>query len=258
MTIICRYGEIFLKGLNRPQFERALVTQIKRKLGSGTVRSVRNRIFVDGCDAQKLQTVFGLSSLSSAIAVPIELDEIAKAALSLLLERKFTTFCIAAQRITKTGGYSSAELNIAIGDAIRKATNGTVNLDNPDVTIGIEIINDTAYVFTERLTGPGGLPVGVSGMVTVWMDDPYAELAALLMCKRGCTVRGAGTVQRKFPILSNYISDFDYVAAPFESFSPIVRGTLAPEGFNIAELYPLIGMTADDADERLSYYAHLY
>ena len=90
------------------------------------------------------------------------------------------------------------------------------------------------------------------------MDDPYAELAALLMCKRGCTVRGAGTVQRKFPILSNYISDFDYVAAPFESFSPIVRGTLAPEGFNIAELYPLIGMTADDADERLSYYAHLY
>src|SRR3989344_771978 len=120
MLALCRYGEIFLKGNNRSFFERALVASILRNVNS-KVRSVRNRILVTTENPDKLRTIFGLTSFSPAIPVSTDLNEIIPTALSLLKNRKFSTFAVRAQRLTKQG-MPSNEINAQVGDAICKAT----------------------------------------------------------------------------------------------------------------------------------------
>ena len=104
----------------------------------------------------------------------------------------------------------------------------------------------------------------MSGTVTVWMDDPYAELAAILMMKRGCTIVGAGTQQRSTPVLQQY-HDYSYSNIHLEKIKgPIVRGLLSEDNsinFNSLQssiLYPLIGMTEQEVKQRMTDYARVY
>ncbi|MBS3138140.1 hypothetical protein J4207_00375 [Candidatus Woesearchaeota archaeon] len=256
MLALCRYGEIFLKGNNRSFFERALVKSILRNVNS-KVRSVRNRIFVTTENPDELRTVFGLTSFSPATPVSTDLTEIMSVALSLLKNRTFSTFAVRTQRLTKQGKQSN-EINALVGDAIAKATAARVDLNNADITVGIEIIDDKAYVFTDRIQCPGGLPYGVSGTVYVRMDDEYAELAALLMMKRGCAIFGIGT-KKETPVLRRYHSDFAHLnISSNDTLVPIVRGLLS-EDFNTSKIsfYPLIGMTEQDVEQRLAAYARI-
>ena len=98
----------------------------------------------------------------------------------------------------------------------------------------------------------------MSGTVNIFMDDTYAELAALLMIKRGCAVLGIGT-KKETPVLSRYNSDFKCLNISLDNTSnPIVRGLLS-EAFNSSKqsFYPLIGMTEQDAQQRLAAYARI-
>ena len=262
MMLICRYGEIFLKGSNRSLFERALIKSIIQRC-EAKVTAVRNRMVVQTDNPNKLRTIFGLTSFSHAVKLPADIQQISATALSLLAGRKFSTFCIRTQTLTKTGP-RSIDVNIAVGDAVRTSTGARVDLNNADITVGIEIIDDSAYVFIDKIKCPGGLPYGVSGAVTVWMDDRYAELAALLMMKRGCTVGGAGTKLKHMPTLQQYNSKFTYSIYSNTQFDktdcPVVRSLLSEDFNNInhSSLYPLIGMTVQDVQQSLEEYARVY
>jgi len=98
----------------------------------------------------------------------------------------FATFAVAARRATKELPFSSRDINIEVGAAIQAATGAAVNLGAPDITVHCEVVGRRALVYTDRRHGPGGLPVGVSGKVTVLLsggiDSPVAALRAL---KRG-------------------------------------------------------------------------
>ena len=62
-----------------------------------------------------------------------------------------------------------------------------VKLVEPDLDLQLEI-SDKAYVFSERISGLGGLPVGSQGKVACLIENQRSLLAALLMMKRGCSV----------------------------------------------------------------------
>jgi len=76
-----------------------------------------------------------------------------------------------------------------IGARVKLASGAKVDLSNPDLTIYIEVLPDEAFIYFEKIQGPGGLPVGVSGTVVCLLSGGIdSPVAAYRMMKRGCRV----------------------------------------------------------------------
>ena len=121
----------------------------------------------------------------------LDLEAIAQEALRLAdgVITAETTFRVSTSRGYKQFPYKSPEIDREVGARIVEATGAPVKLKNPDVTLNIQIYQDAAYLFINRLRGPGGLPVGVSGRVlTLFSGGIDSPVAAHLMLKRGCTL----------------------------------------------------------------------
>ncbi|MFC1755281.1 THUMP domain-containing protein, partial [Thermoproteota archaeon] len=198
--VICRYGEIALKGQNRGMFESMLVGNIERALKAhkldAKVKRLRGRVFVYsnniGGLVKCLKKVFGLVSVSPAVECGLDMKKIKKTVLDLLKDKQFETFRITTRRPNKKFELNSNEVDVDVGAFIVSELDKTVKLKDQDLDVGIEI-HDAAYIFTEKVDGPGGLPVGMSGNVLCFVEDEKDLLAAWLMMKRGCKVFLAGT-----------------------------------------------------------------
>ncbi len=190
MVVIVRYSEIGLKGENRIKFENRLIENIKDCLNKNYVefdRMVRKRgrIIVytkEYCDC--LRYVFGIKSFSPAIETCLNIEEIKRNAVKFYTGG---TFRITTKRLEKIF-LTSQKINEIVGDYIRKNKRAKVDLKSPDVEIGIEIFNGKAYIFNQKIKGPGGLPIGVSGKVALILDNEKAVDAGILLMKRGCEI----------------------------------------------------------------------
>jgi thiamine biosynthesis protein ThiI len=81
------------------------------------------------------------------------------------------------------------EVDRRVGAAVVEATGAPVNLTEPDVTVAIQIYEDAAYLFVDRIPGPGGLPIGSSGrVIALFSGGIDSPVAAHMMMKRGCAV----------------------------------------------------------------------
>lgn len=189
-VFIIRYGEIALKGRNRVQFEEMLVKNIKlclkyNKIAFSHVIRAWGRIIVySNEDCRCLSKVYGIVSVSPAVETEIDIGKIKEEALKHYTKGSFR---VSSQRMEKTLG-TSLEMNKDIGAYIVEKTNAKVSLKNPDVDIGVEIVNRKAYILNERINGAGGIPAGITGIVAVLVEDRNAIKAARLMMKRGCNV----------------------------------------------------------------------
>ncbi|MDO8622114.1 MAG: THUMP domain-containing protein, partial [bacterium] len=97
------------------------------------------------------------------------------------------TFAVRVKRGNKSYPATSQELEREIGAVIAEATGLGVDLEHPDLTVAVEIIEDTAFVLLERVEGPGGLPVGISGRTLTLLSSGFdSPVAAWRMMKRGC------------------------------------------------------------------------
>lgn len=230
-AILCRYGELALKGRNRIFFEKRLVENIRKclkenKIGFDKIIRVRGRIIIKsnekcGC----LKNVFGLVSFSRAVETDLDLNKIKENSLKLY---KKDSFRISAHRINKIF-LSSQELNEKVGEFIFKKKKAKVNLTKPDVDIGIEIVNDKAYIFNERVKCLGGLPVGVTGLVSLLIQDKNSLKAGYLMLKRGCCLEVVGNKKTNYNTLKKYSygCDIKEVKEPsIKSKSLVVSDTL--------------------------------
>lgn len=183
---IVHYGEIGVKGKNREFFERKLVENIRRfakaKRRFGYIE-VEYREEVE----EKLKKVPGIRYFGVGFRTELDIEEIKSAALRVLPE-KFESFRISASRRNKNFPMNSMELNRIVGSFVVEKTGKKVKLENPDVTIWIEIGNE-ALVYSQRFEGIGGLPVGVAGkvvsLISGGIDSPVASFLAM---KRGCEV----------------------------------------------------------------------
>ncbi len=192
--IMARYGEIALKGRNRGQFEKLLVKNIERALaglGSPRLRRTYGRIFIEGVPVEpalsRLARVFGLVSVSPVRVVPLDLEAIKEQAVALCTGRPGGSFKVATRRPHKAFPYTSPEINRLVGAHVLAHTSGwSVDMEAPDLTIQVEVRPEAAYVFSESVAGPGGLPVGMTGrgvlLISGGIDSPVAGWMAL---KRG-------------------------------------------------------------------------
>lgn len=195
--ILIRYGELGLKGRNRNYFLIRLQQNIQHKLKEFPnikVSRTQGRLFVllnghePGPVMEKCKKVFGIHSLSLAIKVSQDMEEIKRAALYALENSKGTeTFKVAVRRADKSFPVGSQEMNHLLGGYLLKnTTNYTVDVHQPDVEIKVEIREEATYITSDVVPGLGGLPVGTGGrsllMLSGGIDSPVAGYLAM---KRG-------------------------------------------------------------------------
>lgn len=193
--LLVHYHEIGLKGRNRPVFERALKRNLGRALGeaAGTVRLMPGRVEVHapGPGAlERVQRVFGVANVSPVVVVEADLDAIVATGLEVAKDADasegFATFAVRARRSRTSFPDSSSRVNEVLGDAVRTGLGKVVNLDAPDLTLRVEIVENRAYVSARKLAGPGGLPIGTAGavvsLVSGGIDSPVATWQVM---KRG-------------------------------------------------------------------------
>ncbi|HDO19732.1 MAG TPA: hypothetical protein ENG74_03300, partial [Thermoplasmatales archaeon] len=134
-----------------------------------------------------LRKVFGVVSISPAVRVKSNLEEICKKSIDMLRGKSFKTFAVRASR-TGEHNFTSQDVATTAGDAIRTALNVQVDLDNPDVELFIEVRGNNAYLYTDKIRGPSGLPVGTQGKVLAIVRKDRDILAMWFLLKRGCKV----------------------------------------------------------------------
>lgn len=195
-TILIRYGEIFLKGNNRGYFESALAKNIRTALENFKFKFVRaqNRFLLEDYDEayetdiiDKLTKIFGIHSVSVAVKVKSTEEELEKAAV-LMMKDKSGTFRVTVNRADKKIQKSSMELAARLGGAVLESNpNLTVNLHVFDTDLYVDIReNGLSYLFTDKIMGAGGMPVGTAGAGMVLLSGGIdSPVAAYMMAKRG-------------------------------------------------------------------------
>jgi len=198
-TIVVHYHEVALKRGNRATFEMQLrnnILRATRRFGVREVERRRGRLLVHPAESADfaavlaaLDKVFGIANFSPAQRVPQDIDAMTEAALGLVANKAFASFRVDARRSQKEFPLDSVEVNRRVGRAIQDATGKRVDLSHPELTVHIEIYDNHALVYSERLPGPGGLPVGTGGkavcLLSSGIDSP---VAAYRIMKRGVQV----------------------------------------------------------------------
>src|ERR1041384_3574655 len=210
-SIVVHYQEIALKGKNRPWFLGRLVRNLRRALSDLDVVAVRllmGRIEIQlGSGAsreqagERVRRTFGIANFSYARRVALDIATIAGAILDDLGDRTCGSFRVSVRRADKRFPMTSPQAEREIGGRIKEARGWKVDLDEPELTIHVELLTHEAFYFFGKERGAGGLPPGnaarVTGLLSGGIDSP---VAAHRMMKRGCAVSFVHF--HSYPILS--------------------------------------------------------
>ncbi len=191
--LLVRYGEVFLKGQNRPFFLRKLVDHVKdatREVG-GKVWLSDGRIYVsDFTDIdeamRRVSRVFGVHSVSRAIEMEKnDFEAICRQAAELMRPLS-GTFKVLARRSDKRYPLDSpAIMRQAGGHVLRSVPGLAVDVNNPDHVLMIEI-RDHAYLSVGRIEGVNGMPMGTNGKACLLLSGGIdSPVAGFMIAKRG-------------------------------------------------------------------------
>ena len=215
--ILFHFGELSLKGRNRATFERQMARNIRQALGPllapGGLRREHGRMVAEVREApaeliEHLALVPGIRNLSIARQCERTLDAMRETARAAILEdfgpdvagRRFR---VSARRGDKRFPLTSPEINLEVGGWLKARLGLEVCLDAPEIDVRIEVTRDAAYIYTRKVAGIGGLPVGSSGRgVVLFSGGIDSPVAAYMMMKRGMRVTLAhcynSTINRDF------------------------------------------------------------
>ena len=201
---LVRCGEVALKGMNKPYFERILLERVRAALkcydeaeakwfeGLMLVR-VPEDIPEDEV-LKKCTSVFGVASVSPAVEADKDIDIIgAKAAefmQNIIDNEGVNTFKVRGKRADKSFPIESPEIGRIVGAIILKTCKVlSVDVHNPDVTLTVDVRREGAYIFRDKIRGFGGLPLGTNGRGMILMSGGIdSPVAAFMMAKRGMTI----------------------------------------------------------------------
>jgi thiamine biosynthesis protein ThiI len=189
-------GELSTKARpTRRAFLVRLVRNAKDALASegiaAGVERRHERVLVS-CDDPRapavLARVFGVQSVSRAERHPVAtLDDVVRAGEAAFREAvRGRRFAVRARRVGEAGlPFGGRDVEVALGARLLPLSAG-VDLDQPELTARIELYQGAAYVFSELLPGPGGLPLGVSGRAVALVSGGFdSAVAAWQLQRRG-------------------------------------------------------------------------
>ncbi|MEZ5320318.1 MAG: tRNA uracil 4-sulfurtransferase ThiI [Vicinamibacterales bacterium] len=195
--VIAHYGELALKGKNRPWFMSTLVRNVKSALAGLGVESVRivvgrieirHRSDADWGEIRaRLARVPGIGNFARALFVEPDLDRIADVVVEAVRGRSAASFRIAARRADKRFPHASPDIERVIGRRVQEATGWPVDLSRPAFVIRVEVLTHEAFVSFDKEPGTGGLPVGTGGRVLCLLSGGIdSPVAAWRIIRRGC------------------------------------------------------------------------
>lgn len=197
--VLLKYGEIVLKGLNRPMFEQKLMNNLTRALaplGKFNIKKSQSMIYVepaqDDIDMDeaiaRMSKVFGIVNICPAVSCEKDMDSIAKTTIECLkeMDTEGKSFKVEAKREDKQFPLNSPQICQEMGGRILKNVPGLhVDVHNPDILVQIEV-RKKAYVFTKKFSGAGGMPVGTNGKAALLLSGGIdSPVAGWMISKRG-------------------------------------------------------------------------
>jgi len=202
-VILCKYGELVLKGANRSSFESMLVKELRRRAspyGTFRIYYLQSTIYIEPqdelCDMDGMfetaRRVFGIVGVTRAAVCEKTMESITDTVRRYLPEklRGAKTFKVEAKRADKHFPLKSPEISREIGGLILSLVRGIrVDVHSPDVTVTVEVRDEHAYVRAGQASGAGGLPPRSAGrgllLLSGGIDSP---VAGCMMAKRGLEI----------------------------------------------------------------------
>ena len=201
--ILCKYGEIALKGANRAYFETLLRKNLSRrvsKFGKFKIYAMQSTVYIepesDDCDIssayEAAKNTFGVAAVSRALELEKTMEAVL-ASIDLIMPALsgYKTFKVEAKRSDKSFPLTSPEICAEVGGAILDASKGRIKVDvrEPETTVRVEIRDKNAFITASQERAVGGMPVGSSGtallLLSGGIDSPVAGYA---MAKRGVRI----------------------------------------------------------------------
>ena len=205
-SIVVHYKELALKGRNRPWFIQLLVRNLKAALAGLPIRAIRSimgRVEIELATTpefhvanpvwdevrDRVRRVFGIANFSYANRGSHDFDALAAAILRDLGERQAPSFRVSATRADKRLPFTSPQVEREVGGRIKEARGWRVDLEQPALTIHIEMLPDAAFYFFGKEPGAGGMPTGTGGRVACLLSGGIdSPVAAYRLMRRGCSV----------------------------------------------------------------------
>ena len=198
--LLCKPGEIFLKGLNKHYFEERLVANVKRRLkpiGHFRVTYLQSALYIEAADDaadldaayDAVRKVFGIATITRAAACEKDKDAITALAKSYLHDAMTAahSFKVETKRSDKRFPMTSIELSQYVGGELAEAFPDTVvDVHDPELTVRLEVREQAAYVHAQAVEAAGGMPVGCNGAaVTLLSGGIDSPVASYMIAKRG-------------------------------------------------------------------------
>lgn len=241
MNIIVHYSEIALKGKNRPFFEKKLQQNVKRAIKGmyKTVKREHDRIIIDlkpDTDEKEIESrlkkVFGIEWLAFVHTAEKNMEAIKHEIAKYANINKGETSKIIGKRSDKKFHPDSQQINRELGRFIEEKFGAKIKLEKPQHKIYVNIGAKNAYIYFNRIKGPGGLPVGSSGKVLILLSGGIdSAVSAYMAMKRGCVPyylhfhafrKGGeamkGKIENMLRILSQYSGQSKIYLVPFYPF----------------------------------------
>ena len=259
--ILCKYGEIALKGLNKSSFETMLVKNVKRRLrfcGKFKFSRAQSTLYIeplsDDIDmdevVDKLSKIFGIAKLCRALMVEKTMDSILNDSMEYLEEALdgANTFKVSAKRADKKFPLKSPEICRELGHKIlEQFPHLSVDVHNPDVTVTVEIREEHAFINALKIDGAGGMPIGSSGKAMLLLSGGIdSPVAGYMIAKRGVQVeaihfeappytseRARMKVEKLAERMAAYCGDINFHCVPFTEIQEVLKDNCPEELFTI-------------------------
>lgn len=201
---IVRCGEVALKGMNRPYFERILLERVKKAIEEyeETEASWKDGLMFVRVPANapedevisKCVRVFGVATVSPAVQAPKDINDIGRLASDFMQkiidEEDVKTFKVRAKRADKTFPIESPEIARQVGGMVLTGCKTLeVDVHRPDAVLSVDVRREAAYIYRDKVKGFGGLPLGTNGKGMILMSGGIdSPVAAFMMAKRGMSI----------------------------------------------------------------------
>ena len=259
--ILCKYGEIVLKGLNRGGFENELMKNVRRRikpLGRFDLRSAQSTLYItpleDGIDMdevfERASKIYGITKLCRAIGTDKNIDSIFNVAYERFEDklRAAKSFKVITKRSDKSFYLTSPQLSAQLGGMLlEKFPHLKVDLFEPEVTVICEIRDEGAFIHDTAVDGAGGIPVGTSGRALLLLSGGIdSPVAGCMMAKRGVELsaihfeappytseRALMKVERLAEKMSEYCGRINFYTVPFTRIQEEIRNNCQEDYFTL-------------------------
>ena len=202
-VILCKYGEIVLKGLNKSYFESAMVNGVKRRLaglGDCEIHYGQSVLYIEPLNDEfafeealrRVKTVFGIVNVIRAASCEKNLESILETAKEYLPQYLdgVKSFKVTGKRADKRFPMTSPELSAQVGGALLAACPGIeVDLFDPEKLVHVEIRENAAFLHADDTRGAGGIPSGTSGRALLLLSGGIdSPVAGYMVAKRGAVI----------------------------------------------------------------------